>query len=189
MKPWVKATGSPSTLERKAAQYLRVFDHETPRSFERPEMTLAKVVCNLRNFYQQDAEITIKLVQMIYNRPAGYDWSPDGIRLAWELSEGYAPSLGLVDEKAIAKQWKAFLQKEVANLIVWMEPGGRTLGKDLLNVFRESNPELEVTSNAFSRAVKAVTGLSKFRSDSKDYWVGFHIPTTEEREPSGDTAA
>jgi len=189
MKPWVIATGSPATRERKAAHYLKVFNHDTPFRREMPEFTLAKVVCNLRNFYQQDAEMTVKLVQSLYNDKSGYAWTSEGIRLAWELSEGYAPSLGLADEKAIAKQWAALLREEVAHLLGWVKPGGRTLDKDLLKVFREWNPDIEVTSNAFTRAVQAVTGMCKTPSNSCRYWDGFHIPTADELEPSEITAA
>ena len=191
--PWVVATGSADTRERKAATYLQEFDHDIPFRREMPEVTLAKVVCNLRNFHQQDEEMTVKLIRSLYNNHAGFNWSPDGIRLAWKLVEKFTPSLGLADEQAKAKQWAAFLENEVIDLLAWTKPGGRVSGKDLLDTFLEWNPELEPhlkeNSNTFSRAVKAVTGLTQKSSNCIYYWIGIHLPTAEELNIINKTAA
>lgn len=182
--PWVPSSAPADIRLGQAAHYLvHVFDHDAAFERELPTMTLAKVVCNLRNYYLQDQESTVNLILTYFNPKCMDDpWSPEAVRLMWECVEPYAPYLGIVDEKAIAKQVKRLLENEVVDLIAWTEPGGRVLDKDLEQVFREWNPELgiEFTGNLFTRAVKAVTGLSKFYSDSKAFWVGFHLPTAEE---------
>jgi hypothetical protein len=100
--PWVKATGRPETLSRKAAEYLRVFDHQSAVRFDKDVAILAKVISNLRNYYQQDAMQTTELVLGVFNPRAGTLWSPEGIKLTWDLVEGFTPLLGLTDETAVA---------------------------------------------------------------------------------------
>lgn len=144
-------------------------------------MIFAKVVCNLRNYYLQDQESTVKLILTHFN-PKCWDepWSLEAVRLMWECVEPFTPSLGIRDGKARAKQRKRSLEDEVVDLLAWVRLGGRVLDDDLLGVLRAWNPHLEVTLNAFTRAVNALTGMTKLRSDGKDYWEGFHIPTAEE---------
>lgn len=189
-KPWVPSSADGSLLDQ-ASYYLHGFDHEQARLMDPPVVILAKVVCNLRNYYRQDQASTVRLIRDHFNPKAGYAWSPEGIRLTWEEVARFTPSLGLADEKAIAKQRLAFLENEVVDLIAWTVPGGRVWDKELEQVFREWNPELELEfkGNSFSRAVKAVTGLSKSYSNGKGYWVGFHLPTADEVAVAADEAA
>lgn len=182
--PWVKASGPATVRLDKATYYLvHTFDYATYRPFDDSVMILSKVVCNLRHYFCQSQESTVKLVQEHFNPKSDDKWSPEGIRLVWELAEPFTPDLGLVDAVALAQQKKVFLENEVVDLIAWTKPGGRVLDKDLLKVFREWNPELEIefTENLFTRAVQAVTGLRKLRSNGKDYWVGFHLPAADEQ--------
>ncbi|MBP1627544.1 MAG: hypothetical protein H6Q00_2019 [Holophagaceae bacterium] len=183
-KPWVTSSASEEIRHGQAVRYLVLdFDHEKAFGRDPPAMLLAKVVCNLRNYYCQDQESTVGLITKYFNPKCWDDpWSPEAVRLMWECMEPFTPYLGIVDEKAVAKQLNQFLENEVVDLIAWTAPGGRVLDKDLERVFREWNPELEVefTGNIFSRAVKAVTGLNKTYSDGKGYWKGFHLPTPEE---------
>lgn len=178
--PWVKESGTKATLERKAAQYLRSFNHNTPFRREMPEMTLAKVVCNLRNYYQQDAETTVRLIQSLYNGACGYKWTPEGIRLAWELSEPYTPSLGLADKDAKSKKEGAEIEDEMTDLLAYTRSGGRVSLPDLFALFREWYPEREVENEVLGKAVKAITGIRSKPSNSVRYYYGFHLPTPEE---------
>jgi len=187
--PWVKATGTPATLSRKAAQYLRVFDYKKAAQYDLDTEILANVVCNLRNYYDQDADQTVRLVLDLFNPKSSELWSPEGIRLAWDLVEPFTPTLALADEKTIAKRKVATIENEVIDLIAWTKPGGRVSAGDLLETFREWNPWLQVTPNAFTRAVQAVTGMTKLRSNGKDYWVGFHLPAEVNSEQSAAEAA
>jgi hypothetical protein len=188
--PWVEATGSPALLSDKATFYvMKVFDYESARKFDEPLMILAKVVCNLRNYFRQGETATVRLVSDYFNPKSDYAWSPEGIRLVWELVEGFSPSLGLADETAQAMHRAAFLQREVIYLLSHVQPGGRVSNRELMGTFTAWNPELEVTSNAFTRAVQAVTGLTKLRSNGIDYWVGFHLPMAEVAESPGSKAA
>lgn len=182
-KPWVAATGSPTTRRSQATYYLlQAFDYKESWLKDHAEVSLAKVVCNLRNYYRLDADATTELVQEHFNpRTVFYDWSAEAIRLTWELVEGFTPTLGLRDEKARAKQRQRALEDEVLDLLAWVKLGGRVLDDDLLKVFRDWNPHMEVTANAFSRAVASLTGgIPKRRSNGQGYWEGFHIPTAEE---------
>ena len=189
-KPWVPSSADGSLLDQ-ASYYLHGFDHEQARLMDPPVVILAKVVCNLRNYYQQDQASTVRLIRDHFNARGRYAWSPEGISLTWEEVKRFTPSLGLADEKAIAKQRLAFLENEVVDLIAWTKPGGRVWDKDLEKVFREWNPDLEIefTGNLFSRAVKAVTGMSKTPSNGRFYWEGFHLPTADEVAVAADEAA
>jgi hypothetical protein len=81
---------------------------------------------------------------------------------------------------AVARQKARMLAREAAYLLDFTIPSGRVLDKDLLKLFQEWNPEIEVTPNLFTRAVTAVLGHGKKPSGGKQYWMGFHIPTAEE---------
>ena len=157
--------------------------------FDLDTVILAKVICNLRNYYLQSAEQTVELVRSVFNPKSWQVWSPEGVKLAWELVEGYTPSLGLSDEKAVAKQRAALIENEVMDLIAWTKSGGRVSGEDLRAVFAEWNPDLNVTPREFGLAVKAVTGLSTRTSNGTRYWVGFHLPTSEEEKDQYPKAA
>lgn len=183
-KPWRVPTAPADILHGQAIFYLlKAFDHEAAFERDLPTMILAKVVCNLRNYYLQDQENTVNLILDYFN-PKCWDepWSPEAVRLMWECVEPFTPSLGLVDQTAITDQRRAFLENEVVDLIAWTEPGGRVLDHDLFKVFCAWNPDLEVpvTLNLFTRAVNAVTGTVKMPSNSHQFWVGFHIPTAAE---------
>ena len=192
-KPWVPSSASADIRHGQAIYYLvHSFDHEAAFERDLPTMLFAKVVCNLRHYYVQDQESTVDLIQTYFN-PKCWDepWSPEAVRLMWEYVEPFTPSLGLADETAIADQHRAFLENEVVDLIAWTVPGGRVLDHDLLRVFREWNPELEidVSLNLFTRAVNAVTGLTKHRSNGKAHWIGFCLPTAAELGLQGQKAA
>ena len=169
--------------------YLRVFDYKEAAGFDSDVAILGKVVCNLRNYYRQSAEQTVELVTGVFNPKAWTPWSPEGIKLAWDLVEGFTPSLGLSDEKAVAKQRAALIEDEVVDLIAWTRSGGRVSGEDLLAVFTAWNPDLLVTPREFGAAVKAVTGLTQKPSNGIYYWVGFRLPTAKELEIIQEKAA
>lgn len=183
-KPWVPCTGTPEIRQGQAIFYLtKAFDHEAAFRRDLPTLILAKVVCNLRNYFLQDQESTVHLILTYFN-PRCWDepWSPAAVRLMWSCVKSFTPSLGLDRPRAKDRQRARCLQEEVAIFLERTVPGGRVLDDDLLAGFLERNPDLVVTSNAFTRAVKAVTGLSKDRSNGEDYWVGFHLPTAGEGE-------
>ncbi|BDU74899.1 hypothetical protein [Mesoterricola silvestris] len=191
--PWVPSSAPADIRHGQAIFYLlKALDHEAAFERDLPTLLLAKVVCNLRNYYLQDQESTVDLILTHFN-PKSWDepWSAEAVRLMWECVEPYTPYLGIVDETAVARQRKAFLENEVVDLIAWTVPGGRVWDKDLERVFREWNPDLEIafTGNLFTRAVKAVTGLSKTPAHGRYYWEGFHLPTAEEVAVAAGKAA
>jgi len=178
--PWVKATGTPDTLSKKAAQYLRVFDYEAAARYDRGIMILAKVVCNLRHYHQQSSDQTVQLIVTLFNPKAWEVWSPEGIKLTWDLVASFTPSLGLSDEKAKAKHRATLIENEVIDLLAWTRPEGRVSSEELRTLFMEWNPDLPVTPREFAIAVKAATGQSTVAIHGTRYWVGFHLPTSEE---------
>jgi len=179
--PWVKASGPKDVLSVKAAYYLHIFDHKTAAEHYLDTPILAHVVCNLRNYYQQDVEQTVELITKLFN-PKSWEvvWSPEAIRLCWEYVERFTPSLGFDDVDAVAKRRAEDLEDAVLDLIAYTVPGGRVSGEDLRATFTEWYQDLEFTSVAFGRAVSAVTGMKTRSSGDKRYWYGFHIPTPEE---------
>lgn len=185
--PWVKASGSPHWLSMQAATYLKIVDLENVRLFESPEMTLAKVVCNLRNYHSQDASQTVELIRTLYNPRMGTNWSPEGIRLVWELVEGYTPSLGLDDVDAVAKKRTRDLEEDVVDLIAATLPGKRVSIDELYATFREWNPDVETNTIALGRAITAVTGIKSKASKSKRYYSGFHFPKTKQSAIPGNS--
>lgn len=179
---WAKATGSKSDLSKQAGHYLLVVDLDEAYLFESPEMTLAKVVCNLRNRFSQNVDQTIELIRSVYNYKMGTNWSKEGIALTWELVKDFTPSLGLVDEDAISKKRMNDLEDDVVDLIACTLPGRRVLLDDLFEVFCQWNLDTDVNIYAFGKAVSRVTGMKSTSSKSKRYYSGFHLP--KELKPS-----
>lgn len=189
-RPWVPASGSATVREGKAVYYLtKAVDYKIYSEFNQPVEILAKVVCNLRKYYGQDQDATVRLIQKHFNPKSDYKWSAEGIRLTWEMVEPYTPSLGLVDEMAVAKHEAAFLENEVIDLVASTKIGGKVWDHDLLAEFQRKNPEIQVTLHAFTKAVNLVTGMKKTNSNGKRYWVGFHLPTAEELASREENAA
>ena len=178
--PWVQSTGPPITLFRRAAFYLSSFDYKEAATWDLDTVILARVICNLRNYYQQDADQTVKLITKYFHRHSWEVWSPEAIRLTWELVEPYTPSLGLADEDAQSMRRMAELEDEVADLIAHTRSGGRVSTSDLFALFKAWYPDFEVDARVFGKAVKAVTGIDSKSSNSKRYHEGFHLPSPEE---------
>lgn len=177
-RKWVHATGSPVWLEAQAITYLMQFDHGNAWVNDRPAFTLAKVVCNLRNYHLQSKEETIELIMKYFNGKCGVMWSPEGIGLTWEMVEPYTPSLGLKDETAVRLELAAELYELAVDLVLMLEQGGRVLVTDLYAFFLEVNPDLDPvpTDVAFGIAFGDATCRKSTPSRSKRYWSGFRIP-------------
>lgn len=185
--PWVRSTGPPTTLFRRAAFYLATFDYPEAAVWDLDSVILANVICNLRNYYQQDADQTVKLIRWHFNPKSWEVWSPEAIRLAWELVEPYTPSLGLVDEGAQSRRRMAELEDQVVDLIAYTLPGGRVSTSDLFALFKEWYPDFEVDARVFGKSVKSVTGIGSKSVNSGRYYEGFHLPSTDvhqDLEPS-----
>lgn len=130
-KPSAPSSASADIRHGQAIFYLtKVFDHKAAFDQDLPTMILAKVVCNLRNYYLQNQESTVELIRTYFNpKSADVSWSPEAVRLMWECVARFTPSLGLVDETAIADQRREFLENEVVDLIAWTVPGDRDEGR------------------------------------------------------------
>jgi hypothetical protein len=176
----VRSTGPPATLYRRAAFYLTAFDYQEAAIWDLDTMILARVICNLRNYYQQDADQTVKLITKYFHRHSWEVWTPEAIRLTWELVEPYTPSLGLADEDAQSMRRMAELEDEVADLIAHTRSGGRVPTSDLFALFKAWHPDFEVDVRVFGKAVKAVTGIDSKSSNSERYYEGFHLTSPEE---------
>lgn len=176
---WVHATGSSASLHAMAVFYLKQYDYESARLWDRKLVfTLAKVVCNLRRYYLQDREATIRLIREFFNPRFGYRWTAEGIGLTWELVAPYAPSLGIKDDTAVNRERADDLYDRVVDLVLELEPRGRVLFTDLYAHFLALNPDLDPvpTDVAFGIAVGDVTGKKSTPSKGKRYYSGFRIP-------------
>nr|WP_320133184.1 hypothetical protein [uncultured Holophaga sp.] len=143
-------------------------------------MALAKVVCNLRHYFRQDQESTVRLIQKHYNPKSDYQWSEEGIRLTWDRVAPFTPFLGFVDVDAQSKRRVADLEDDVIDLIAFTRSGGQASTKELFATFKAWHPDLEVDPRVFGKAVKAATGINTKSSNSERYYEGFHLPSPEE---------
>lgn len=177
-RQWRCATGSEATIERKAAMYLKRFKYEAAAKFDYPEFTLAKVVCNLRKYYKQSRQGTIRLVRGIFNPKCGIDWSSEGIGITWDLVEPYTPSLGLSNRAAVKRSDRDHLYEAVVDFVLLLEPGGRALTTDLFRLFLLLNPDVHPlpTDDAFGIAFGDVTCRTSRPSKGKRYYSGVRIP-------------
>lgn len=178
--PWAKSTGSHATRLEKARYYLRSFEYESVAEHALDTDIFVSVVCNLRNYYRLTREETIKLMAEVFNPISWEVWSSDAVTTAWELVEGFTPTLGASDPKTEAMRRAALIENEVVDLIAWTLPGGRVRCSDLLIVFNAWNPEIAASKRELGVAVKAITGLASTSINGVRYWNGFHIPTSEE---------
>lgn len=180
-RPVSPATGTPDQREEQSAYYLRIFRHDLAFIYEKPEFTLLKVVCNLRNYFGMDLNQTVMLMEELFNLMADMPWSREGISLAWELVADYSPSLGLKDVDAVAKQEVIDLEDEVTALLAYTRSGGRMTTDDFFHLLMEWNPDLKTTKTAVSSAVLDIVGIKKTSSyrDGRSY-KGFHLPSAGE---------
>lgn len=177
-KAWVTAAGTLQSRQTMAAFYLKDFDHRIAAIFDQPVMTMGKAVCNLRYYYRLNAKQSAELMLAHFNPKAHYRWSEDGIMLAWELTEGFTPSLGLSDKDAVAKHQLADLEVDVIDLLARTLSGGRVSTEALFARFKELNPEADTNEVAFGRVVTSLTGISSHSSKGKRYYSGFHLPSS-----------
>lgn len=179
--PWVPASGPPEVCLDKAMYYLLfVFDYQEFRELDAPEWILAKVVCNLRNYYLQDQDSTVRLIQKHFNPKSDERWSEEAIRLTWELVEPFTPYLGLADVDAQSKHRVAEIEEEMTYLLAYTRSGGRVPLPDLFAQYREWYPDREVENEVLGKAVKAITGIDSKPSNGVRYYYGFHLPNPEE---------
>jgi hypothetical protein len=176
---WYRPTESPDVLERQAAQYLRSINYNLVW-LEIPALALMKAVCNLRMYYQQSAEQTVKRILELYCRRAVINWSIEDIVLAWELSDKFTPSLGWSDVRAVARRRVVTIREDVGYLLEYTLPGGKADTKELLALFLEWNPDFAITPRELGVAVRSITGITSKGSNGKCHYPGFHIPTQEE---------
>jgi len=175
-KAWVTAAGTTQSRLTMAAFYLNGLDHKEAAIFDQPVKTMAKVVCNLRNYFRLDAKQTAELMISLFNPKARFRWSEEGILLTWELVEGFTPSLGLSDKDAVAKQQLAALEEDVIDLLAHTYLGKRVSVEDLFNRFQELYPEVDTNEIAIGRVITALTGISSHSSKGVRYYSGFHLP-------------
>lgn len=180
-RPWVKASGSLKSRLEMARFYLKEeFDYETYATFDQPEVILAKVVCNLRNYHGLDAKNTVNLITTYFNQQSPDKWSKEAVRLTWEQVERFTPDLGLIDPDAISKQRMKDQENDLVDLIAYTRSGGRVSLPELMKVFRDWFPEHEIYPKVFGKVVKEITGIKARSSNGITYYDGLHLPTAEE---------
>jgi hypothetical protein len=176
----VKSTGPSKTLFRRAAVYLSAFEYAEAAVWDLDTQILAHIVSNLRNYYQQDADHTVKLVTRYFNPKSWEVWSPEAIRLAWDLVAPYTPMLGLSDEDAQSRSRMIELENDVVDLIAYTRPGGKVSVPALFEVYRKWHPDNHVDQRVFGKMVKSVTGIESKPRNAVRWYIGFHLPTEDE---------
>jgi len=185
--PWVKASGIAKTTVEKASYYLKTFDHIEAHVIGSPGTILLHIVCNLRMYYQQGSEETVRLMMRYFSRKAEIPWTEESIAEVWNLVECFTPSLSLTDNKTIAMRRLAYIEDDVIDLIAYTKDGGEVEIKILLDLFHEWNPDFRISPRELGVAVQAITGITSTSRNGKRYYVGFHIPSEEELLVPHDT--
>lgn len=179
---WSTASGTSEQREEQAAMYLRLFDHEEARKFDQLELTLSKVVCNLRNYHGMSKEQTVMLMRALFNPKLEAPWSDEAISLAWDLVADYTPWLGLVDVDGIARQKADEIEDAVVDLLAYTRSGHRVTTDEFFATFKAWNPDLAIDKkNRVSSAVREVAGIESmpYRGEGRCY-PGFHLPSPQE---------
>lgn len=178
---WSTASGTSDQREEMAAMYLRLFDHKEARKFDEPGLTLAKVVCNLRNYHGMSKEQTVMLIKAMFNPKLETPWSNEAICLAWELVSDYTPWLGITDVDGIARQKAVEIEDAVVDLLAHTRLGDRATTDAFFASFRAWNPDLKTAKTAVSHAVHEVAAIKTvpYRDEGRCY-PGFHLPSTQE---------
>lgn len=179
-RPWTTATGTPEQLEEQANMYLRLFDHENARYFDQPELTLSKVVSNLRNYHKMSKKQTVMLMQALFNPKLETPWSIEAISLTWDLVADFTPWLGLQDIAGVAMQKAVEIEDAVIDLLAYTRSGHRATTDEFFAAFQAWNPDLKTTKTAVSRAVHEVAGIEATPYREGRCYPGFHLPTPEE---------
>jgi hypothetical protein len=179
--PWSVASGTPGQKEDQARMYLSVFDHENARRFDPPELTLLKVVCNLRNYHGMTNERTVKLMQVNFNPKVEAPWSDEAISLAWELVADYTPWLGLVDVDGIARQKAAEIEDAVVDLLAYTRSGHRVTTDEFFATFKAWNLDLAIGDKKLvSSSVRKVAAIETKPYREGRCYPGFHLPSPQE---------
>lgn len=178
---WSTASGTPEQKEEQAAMYLRLFDHKEARKFDQPELTLSKVVCNLRNYHGMSKDQTVMLMKALFNPKLETPWSNEAISLTWELVADYTPWLGLTDVDGIARQKADEIEDAVVDLLAYTRSGHRVSTDAFFATFQAWNPDLKTSKTAVSHAVHEVAGINSmpYRNEGRCY-PGLHLPSPEE---------
>jgi len=177
---WVKASGTAKTLVAKATYYLKTFDHIEAHVIGSPGAILLQVVCNLRMYYQQGCDETVRLMMRYFSRKAEIPWTKESVAEVWNFVECFTPSLSLSDTKTIAMRRLAYIEDDVIDLIAYTKEGGEVEIKILLDLFHEWYPDFRISPRELGVAVQAITGITSTSRNGKRYYVGFHIPSDEE---------
>lgn len=183
---WVSATGTWRTRVKKARYYLCQAAW-VPASAEGQSKALFIVVCNLRRYFRLQGPFTAILIQEHYmpklaSRVAEFQpWTVADILEKYRLAgkRGMYPTLGVSDPRAKKKAEKIALHKEVRAFIKrHVVPGGSCTPQELLTTFIAYRGGTIVNSNAFGRAVVAITGVKSVTPFGKRTYRGFQLSET-----------
>lgn len=179
-KTWVCASGTLRARMDQARVYLLGIDYRRAYGTYTPEQVLAQIVSNLRNYHRLNQAETKAVMRGVFDSKSKVKWSNEALELAWELVEGFTPSLGLIDPDAISKRHSEELEDRLVDVVAFTRSGGRVAIQDLINLFREWNPDFEVNEIAFGRAFSAITGIRSKPSKGIRYFSGLHLPSALE---------
>jgi hypothetical protein len=174
--PYYQSSGPAEILRQKAKYYLQHFNHEKAYRLGSPGITLMNVICNLRNYYKQDAASTVSLMTEYFLSNDDFGWTGEHINEVWQLVEGITPSLSLIDKGTIQKRRNNLVEDYVIDLIAHTKPGDRIETNKFLNLFNEWYPDFPITPRELGVAVHTITGTGSKPINGKRFYVGFQIP-------------
>jgi len=183
--PYKVATGSHETRLKQAAFYLSVVKDDDPELFlqsvDQAVIALGIIVCNLRNFYLLSQDETVDLMKTHYLTKHGHAWTWGEIRLIHDEVESFTPTLGLLDEDAIAAQEKHSREENLTDIVLYLKPEGRISFQSIMTLYQEWFPDdTKVNRKNLGDAIKAVTGLKSTSYRGKTHYIGMSLPEGHE---------
>ena len=161
---WVHATGTRVTRIKKARAYLRKRAWVPGQAHER-HTALFIVMGNLRLYHQLPINLALSMVMEHFNpRCLDAPFTDGEIRTEYRRAglPGMYPTLGVSDPRAIKKEARLELQKEIRRFSRrHLAPGGSCTPASVLEAFIAFRGGVPISNVVFGRAFAVVTGIRR----------------------------
>ena len=175
---WVHATGRRITRIKKARTYLRKRAWIPEQAHER-HTALFIVMGNLRLYHQLPVDWALNLVMEHYNpRCVDAPFTDEEIRTEYRRAgqPGMYPTLGVSDPRAIKKEARLELQKEIRRFSRrHLAPGGSCTPASVLEAFIAFRGGVPISNVVFGRELAAVTGIRRKTPFGVPTYPGIHL--------------
>lgn len=161
---WVTATGSRITRTKKARAYLRKRAWVPGKPDER-HTALFIVMGNLRLYHQLPVSLAVSMVTEHFNpRCVDAPFTDEEIRAEYRRAglPGMYPTLGVSDPRAVKKEARQALQKEIRRFSrKHLAPGGSCTPASVLDAFIAFRGGIPISPVVFGRELAMVTGIRR----------------------------